>query len=150
MLAAVVHPPHRLLSDERLATMAAEGDGRAFSVLYARHEALLLRYCRSITGDSDDARDALQNAMLRALGALGRRRPDGLVRPWLFRIAHNESVNVLRRRRGEVRMAELEPTATAAGADERSVERETLREVVAEIVSLPARQRGALVLRELE
>jgi RNA polymerase sigma factor (sigma-70 family) len=146
----VVHPAHRLLTDERLAALAADGDERAFATLYRRHEAVLLRYCRSITGDRDDAGDALQNAMLRALGAITRKAPKGPVRPWLFRIAHNESINVLRRRRGEVRMADPEPNFTAAGADERTVEREALREVVAEIVRLPARQRGALVLRELE
>src|SRR4051812_29537622 len=138
------------MSDERLAALSATGDERAFAVLYRRHEAVLLRYCRSITGDFDDARDALQSSMLHALGAIARGGPKGQVRPWLFRIARNESISVLRRRRGEVRMAEPEPSVTAAGADERTLERETLREVVDEIVRLPARQRGALVLREVE
>src|SRR4051794_24684380 len=71
-LPGVVHPPHRLLTEERLAALAAEGDERAFGALYRRHEAVLLRYCRSITGDHDDAGDALQNAMLHALGAMTR------------------------------------------------------------------------------
>src|SRR4051795_11024523 len=103
------------MSDERLAALSAAGDERAFAVLYRRHEAVLLRYCRSITGDFDDARDALQSAMLGALGAIARGGPEGQVRPWLFRIARNESISVLRRRRGEVRMAEPEPSVTAAG-----------------------------------
>src|SRR4051794_17428830 len=135
------------MSDERLAALSATGDERAFAVLYRRHEAVLLRYCRSITGDFDDARDALQSSMLHALGAIARGGPKGQVRPWLFRIARNESISVLRRRRGEVRMAEPKPSVTAAGAAEGSGGRETVRGGGRGNVPPAARPRGALLPR---
>src|SRR3712207_23859 len=90
----------RLRADDRLAGQAARGDTDAFGVLYERHHQSLYRYCRSIVGDPDDAADALQSAMTRALAAIAVRNERAPVRAWLFRIAHNESVSVVRRRRG--------------------------------------------------
>jgi RNA polymerase sigma factor (sigma-70 family) len=121
-----LRPPNRKHSDERLAMLAGAGDESAFSALYARHESALLGYCRSITRDPEDARDALQTAMARAYAGLAGRLSDAPVRPWLFRIAHNESVNVLRRRRPDVPLIDgdlavvsaADETATRAAAHE--------------------------------
>ena len=89
----------RLLGDDRLARRAAEGDGQAFAALYQRHHQALYRYCRAILGNPEDAADALQNTMTAALRALPGERREIHVKPWLFRIAHNESITLLRRRR---------------------------------------------------
>ncbi len=89
----------RLSSDERLARLVSKGSERAFATLYRRHHQALYRYCRSIVRDEDDAQDALQSAMTRALVALRSQERDLAVRPWLFRIVHNEAVTILRRRR---------------------------------------------------
>ena len=96
--------PLRLLADERLARLAAAGSDRAFAVLYERHHQALYRYCRAIVRHEDDARDVLQTTMARALAALARGVPDAPMRPWLFRIAHNEAISVLRRRRPAVEL----------------------------------------------
>jgi RNA polymerase sigma factor (sigma-70 family) len=143
-----IQPPHRLLSDERLATLARAGDADAFTVLYARHEAALLGYCRSITRDPEDARDALQTALAHAYAGFDAKPPGAPVRAWLFRIAHNESVNVLRRRRSDVPLDDGDLSAASA-ADE-TVKRAAAHELLAEVARLPVRQRGALVLRELQ
>src|SRR4051794_16011428 len=112
-----VHPPSRMLSDERLAVLAGAGDDNAFSVLYSRHEKALLGYCRSITREREDARDALQTAMAGAYAGLAARPAGAPVRAWLFRITHNEAVNVLRRRRPEVPLSDGD-RAAASAADE--------------------------------
>src|ERR1700738_1467318 len=83
--------PLRLLSDERLAQLAGGGDAEAFAALYERYRTPLSRHCRSIVCDGGAARDALQSTMLQALRALQERTPTGRVRPWLYKIAHNES-----------------------------------------------------------
>src|SRR4051812_9137321 len=88
----------RMLGDDRLARRAAEGEEQAFAVLYQRHHQALYRYCRAILGNSEDAADALQNTMLAALRALPGEQRQIQVKPWLFRIAHNESISVMRRR----------------------------------------------------
>jgi RNA polymerase sigma factor (sigma-70 family) len=138
----------RFSSDERLARLVSQGSERAFAALYQRHHQALYRYCRSIVRDEDDAQDALQSAMARALVALRARERDLAVRPWLFRIAHNEAVSVLRRRRPTTALAEeLEP---ADGGVERTLEgRERLAALLADLQALPVRQRSALVMREL-
>jgi RNA polymerase sigma factor (sigma-70 family) len=137
-----------LSSDERLARLVSRGSTRAFAALYQRHHQALYRYCRSIVRDEDDAQDALQSAMVRALAALQARERDLAVRPWLFRIVHNEAISILRRRRLNTSLVEgLEP---ADGGVERTLEdRERFAQLIADLQSLAERQRGALVMREL-
>src|SRR6516225_3039383 len=137
-----------LSSDERLARLASKGSVRAYAVLYQRHHQALYRYCRSIVRDEDDAQDALQNAMTRALVALRAKERDLAVRPWLFRIAHNEAVSILRRRHPTALLTdELEP-ADPLAADILEG-RDRLATLVADLQALPERQRGALLMREL-
>jgi RNA polymerase sigma factor (sigma-70 family) len=137
-----------LSSDERLARLVSRGSTPAFAVLYQRHHQALYRYCRSIVRDEDDAQDALQSAMMRALAALQARERDLAVRPWLFRIVHNEAISILRRRRPNTSLVDgLEP---ADGGVERTLEdRERFAQLIADLQSLAERQRGALVMREL-
>src|SRR5215210_6002767 len=91
-------PLLRLASDARLARMAARGSSQAFSAIYERHHQEIYRYCRSILGNEHDARDALQNTMVKVLRALEGETREISLRPWLFRIAHNESISLLRRK----------------------------------------------------
>lgn len=141
----------RVRSDEQLARQAAKGDRRAFASIYARHHDALYRYCLTIVRNQDDARDVLQSVMANALAALTSSNPpvpDAPLRPWLFRITHNEAISALRRRRPT---AELSDEVVPRGVDlEATVEqRARLRQLVADLQSLPERQRGALVMREL-
>jgi RNA polymerase sigma factor (sigma-70 family) len=138
----------RLLSDDRLARRAIDGDERAFSAIYRRYHQSLYRFCLAIVGNSQDAQDALQNTMVKVLRALPGEQRRIELKPWLYRIAHNESIELLRRRRGT---EELDPELATAGsglADEVEL-RERLRRLVADLDRLPERQRGALVMREL-
>jgi RNA polymerase sigma factor (sigma-70 family) len=137
----------RLLGDDRLARRAAEGDNQAFAALYQRHHQALYRYCRAILGNSDDAADALQNTMAAALRALAGERREIRVKPWLYRIAHNESISLLRRRPPHAGLEEAVNVAAPSGAD--AATRERLRQLVADVRELPDRQRTALVMREL-
>ena len=88
-----------LHSDARLARRAATGDERAFATIYQRYHQDLYRFCLAILGNPEDAQDALQNTMVKALRALPGERREIQLKPWLYRIAHNESIDLLRRRR---------------------------------------------------
>jgi RNA polymerase sigma factor (sigma-70 family) len=136
------------MSDERLARMVAHGSERAFVTLYERHSQPLYRYCRSIVGNEADAQDALQSALAAALVALRRGARDAPLRPWLFRITHNEAVSLLRRRRPVVELTESHQP-TAPSVVEQALERERLTLLVSDLRELGDRQRGALVMREL-
>ena len=138
----------RALTDDQLGRLAARGDENAVAAIYERHHPALYRYCRSICRDPDDARDALQNTFVNAIRAIGDRGDHVPLKPWLFRIAHNESVSQIRRRRPH---EDLEDNPTPSGEDpeEDAETREELRQLVADLQELPERQRGALVMREL-
>ena len=140
-------PPGRLLGDERLAQEIGAGSERAFTTLFQRYHQQLYRYCRSLTGNDQDAQDALQSALTKALVALREGRRNAPVRPWLFRIAHNESITVIRARNPAAELpAEI---AGAAALSDSIEERERLATLMADLRELPEQQRGALVMREL-
>jgi RNA polymerase sigma factor (sigma-70 family) len=105
----------RTLSDELLAKLVGRGNGHAFGVLYERHHQALYRYCRSILRDEHDAQDALQSTMTRAYAALRARERDVSLRAWLFRIAHNESITILRKHGREL---ELDQSGLQAQAND--------------------------------
>lgn len=137
-----------VLSDERLARLAARGDQRASNALFARHQPGLTRYCRTILRNGADAEDATQNALVAAHRALEAGTVPMRVKPWLYRIAHNEAISLARLRRPaeELDEARLPPVADAAEAGEI---RRRLGQLMSDLRALTDRQREALVLREL-
>ena len=140
--------PLGLLGDARLTRLASRGDEGAFSAIFRRYNQPLYRYCRAITGNDEDAGDALQNTMIKAMRALPGEQRSIELKPWLFRVAHNEAVSVLRQRRPQ---APLEESADAAidGPEAGISEREEMRELMDDLHDLPGRQRAAVILREL-
>jgi RNA polymerase sigma factor (sigma-70 family) len=135
------------LGDDRIASLVAAGDQRAFAVLYKRHHQALFRYCNSMLGDREDAADALQNTMAAALRGLAGETREIRLKPWLFRIAHNECATMLRRRRPQVALDDALELAAPESSDAATHER--LRQLVADLGDLSDAQRGALVMREL-
>ncbi|MDX6726277.1 MAG: hypothetical protein QOK49_1082, partial [Baekduia sp.] len=91
----------RLQSDERLAELAVDGHEAAFAAIVDRYRPQLLRYCAGIVG-SGRAEDAVQQALINAHDALTRTTDVRHLRSWLYRIAHNASLNVLRSVRDDV------------------------------------------------
>lgn len=141
---------HVLLSalpDERLAKLAAQGSTPAFAVIYKRHHQDVYRYCQSVIGNEQDARDALQETMIKAMRALQGERRDIALRPWLFRIAHNESVTLMRKRRPSTSLESI--AELPATGDDADLARERVHELFDDLAHLTHRQRGALVMREL-
>jgi RNA polymerase sigma factor (sigma-70 family) len=138
----------KLLSDRRLSRLAAGGDTRAFAAIYERYQQPLYRYCQALLGNPQDAQDALQNAMVSVLRALPGEDREIELKPWLYRIAHNAALDLIRKRRP---MEELDPGALPAIGDvQASAEtRARLRSLVSDLRELPERQRGAIVMREL-
>jgi RNA polymerase sigma factor (sigma-70 family) len=143
-----VPAPVGMLGDDRLARLAGDGNERAFATLYARFHQPLYRYCNSMLRHEADAQDALQSTFASALVALRRGQRDAPLRPWLFRIAHNESISLLRKRRPTSELPET-MEAPALSVEAAAEERQRLSQLVADLQELPERQRGALVMREL-
>src|SRR6188472_493194 len=137
----------RLRREGALRSRAARGDAAAFAVVYERHHQDLYRYCRSILHHEQDAQDALQSTMTRAFAALQEEPRNFELRPWLFRIAHNEAITLLRRRRPADGLDEL--ATRDAPVEEQVSLRADLQRLQQDLAALPERQRAALVLREL-
>jgi len=119
-----------------------------FEAIFERYHQALYRFCLSILGNPEDAREALQNTMVKALRALPGERREIQIKPWLYRVARNESIDLLRGRR---RVSELDPELVASTGEpaEDAELRERLRTMLADLGELPERQRAALVMREL-
>ncbi len=143
-------PLLRTQSDERLATMAANGSDAAFEAIVARYWRTLVRHCAGIVGYAD-AEEAVQDALVRAHGALRRGGPEIRdLRAWLHVFAHNAALNVLRSR--STRPGPASPGCEPAdvSAPRPAEEREQLGELVAAIRALSDRERDAIVMHELE
>jgi RNA polymerase sigma factor (sigma-70 family) len=139
------------LSDEELARLTAAGSVPAFEVLHRRYGETLERYCRSILRRPEEAEEAAQTTMLNAYQALrgGRTRGSELrVKPWLFRIAHNQCLDALRRRRDLEELGDQEPSPHQEPAQHLD-SRAELGQLVDDLRTLGESQRSALVLREL-
>jgi RNA polymerase sigma factor (sigma-70 family) len=140
--------PGRLAGDERLARETGAGSDRAFTTLFQRYHPQLYRYCRGLTGNDHDAQDAVQVTFTKALVAMREGRRNAPLRPWLYRIAHNESISVIRSRNSLLvdLPADLE---ARQGVTDNFEDRERMATLLADLRELPERQRGALVMREL-
>jgi RNA polymerase sigma factor (sigma-70 family) len=135
-------------SDADLVDLVRTGDERAFEAIVNRFRPSLLRYCRRLVTDSL-AEDAVQETFVHAYHGIRRAECELRLRPWLYRIAFNVSVDVLRaeRWRSEVPMLgplEEEPPLHVL---ER---REYVGTVLSALLALPPRQRDALVLQAFD
>jgi RNA polymerase sigma factor (sigma-70 family) len=139
----------RLSSDERLCRRAAHGDSHAIAAIYRRYQQALYRYCLAILADPQDAQDALQNTMVKVVRALPHEQREIRLKPWLYRIAHNESVNILRARGGQAQPLSVELQAPGPEPAERAEQRARLGRLLIDLEDLPERQREALLMREL-
>ena len=97
--------PHRLESkiareDEHLLVAAAKkGDAAAFEELVSRYESKIFRLTMNITRNREDAEDAMQDAFLKSYSHLKNFQGDSRFYTWLVRIAANEALMRLRKRR---------------------------------------------------
>ena len=135
-------------SDSRLVDMTRAGNDRAFEAIVGRYKGALLRYCARILPDGR-ADDAVQQTFVNAYGALHGDTTPLALRSWLFGIAHNVSLNILRQRGSDHEPLEAHP-GTEEPAHATFERRERLRDVLAAVAALPPGQRDAIVLRELE
>jgi RNA polymerase sigma factor (sigma-70 family) len=138
----------RFATDERLVARAKRGDRRAFEAIFERYHQDLYRFCLTLVGSRQDAEDALQATMVKVLRSLPGERRQIRLRPWIYRVARNESIDMVRRRRETVAVVP-ERLASGPALAETAEARERLGRLIDDLGELPERQRAALVMREL-
>jgi RNA polymerase sigma factor (sigma-70 family) len=137
-----------LAGDERLVDQVRRGNEAAFEVIFERHGPAILAFCRHMLASPEEAEDAVQHTFAAAFRDLGRSRErEVALKPWLFAIARNRCISVLRARR-EQPVADPEQVATT-GLAEQVEQRAELRRLLADVGDLPEDQRAALLLSEL-
>jgi RNA polymerase sigma-70 factor (ECF subfamily) len=159
--------PHRLPStiardDEHLLVAAAKkGDAAAFEELVNRYENKIFRLTSNITGNHEDAEDAMQEAFLKAYAHLNNFQGDSRFYTWLVRIAANEALMRLRKRRpGQVSIDEpIESDGDLIPREiedwkpnpEREYAEAEIQKILADVIEkLEPDYRIVLVLRDLE
>lgn len=144
-------PLLRLQSDERLVTLARRGNQGAFEALVGRYQSRLLSFTRHMLGSKEDAEDVLQEVFAAAYNAmLADDRPIN-VRPWLYRIARNRSLNHLRKQQPiGVDSMDIHFADGGISTADRVHKREDFRHLMEDVGELPETQRTALLLREID
>jgi RNA polymerase sigma factor (sigma-70 family) len=144
-------PLLRLQSDERLIALTRRGQHAAFEALCSRYQSRLLSFCRHMLGSREDAEDVLQEVFAAAFNAVLADEREINVRPWLYRIARNRSLNHLRRASAVgVDSMDVHFADHGMSTGDRAIRRESFRELLADVHDLPETQRTALLLREID
>jgi RNA polymerase sigma-70 factor (ECF subfamily) len=148
-------------TDQQLVVRVQKGDKRAFDLLVLKYQykvhAIVARFIR----DSDEVRDVVQEAFIKAYRALPKFRGDSQFYTWLYRIAVNTAKNYLvaRSRRPPSSDVDLEDAPYYSGSDqlkdhsspENQLFRDQLEAVINQaIIELPEDLRTAVTLREYE
>jgi RNA polymerase sigma factor (sigma-70 family) len=144
-------PLLRLQSDERLIALIRRGNHHAFEALMSRYQARLLAFCRHMLGSREDAEDVLQEVFAAAFNAIQADERPLNVRPWLYRIARNRSLNHLRRVQ-PIGVDSMDVHLSEGGITtaDKVHKREEFRLLLGDVQTLPETQRTALLLREID
>lgn len=158
-------PPDSPEHERALLAATAAGDGVAFEELVSLFERRVLSLCQRLLGDREEARDAAQDVFLKVYQKAGSYSPEGRVYTWIYRIATNHCLNLVRRRKvvrflgfGEMGGTDDDDSATplfqprddAPSPADRAEARARWAATRKALDALPAQQRAALVLVRLE
>ncbi|HEX4115384.1 MAG TPA: RNA polymerase sigma factor [Solirubrobacteraceae bacterium] len=141
----------RLQSDERLIALIRRGQHAAFETLFSRYQSRLLAFCRHMLGSKEDAEDVLQEVFAAAFNAILADEREINVRPWLYRIARNRSLNHLRKASAiGVDSMDVHFADNGVSTADKVMRRESFRQLIGDVQELPETQRTALLLREID
>lgn len=145
------------MQDEMMLMRAKHGDSTAFEQLVTPHETKIWQVCYRMMGNIEDAKDAMQETMLKAWRSLDQYRADASLFTWLYRVAVSCCTDLLRKRKrhqGEsmeqLREDGFEPADATPGPaeiSEANEDRQLLRQALA---ALPEEQCTVLLLTAVE
>ena len=144
-------PLLKLKGDEQLIALVRGGNSGAFDIIVDRYQARLLGFCRQMIGSTEDAEDVLQEVFVNAYKAMLADNREINLRPWLYRIARNRSLNHLRKPKADAQESmDMVPMVDEGSTAEKVHNREEFRQLLNDVTKLPETQRAALLLREID
>ncbi len=142
------HEPRISPTDAGLVIAAQAGDSGCLGLLLERHRARLYAAALRVLGHSPEAEDAVHDTFLIALRHIGDLKDSGAVVGWLHMVLHRCCLRQLRRRRGEVLVAEVPDRPDEGASVEERLEKAALREWIWDALrKLPEPLRVAAMLR---
>jgi RNA polymerase sigma-70 factor (ECF subfamily) len=136
--------------EHNLVTRAQQGDREAFSELVRCHREGVINVVYRMCGDAGLAEDAAQEAFIRAWQHLASYQPRSPFRNWVYRIAANVALDVLRREKETVDVDAVPVAAPSPGPEAALIEKERAERIRQAVLALPPASRAVLVLREYE
>lgn len=137
----------RPVTDDELIARIASGDEAACRVLIERHLGAVIGFAQRMIGNRAEAEEIAQDAFLKLWMNAEKWEPGrAQAKTWLMRVASNQAIDRLRRRRGVTLDDVPEPASEAPSADNAMIEDERQAALVAAIEALPDRQRMAICL----
>jgi RNA polymerase sigma-70 factor (ECF subfamily) len=133
-------------TDGALVRRCCDGDRRAFEALVLRYERPVYNAALRMLHDREEARDVAQTVFLKVYEHLGEYDPSHKFYSWIYRIALNESINTLQRRRPRAPL-DLEMANGEPGPDEAIRDRQLSGGLAAAISALRVEYRAVIVLR---
>lgn len=144
------------MNESELIQAARGGDEAAFEQLVRLHEKKIYNLCLRMCGDREDAAEAAQDTFLALWRGLDSFREEAALSTWLYRLASNACIDLLRRNKRTVDGVSLDDEeqhfeiSDRAPTPEQHVERQETQKLVGEaLAALPPDYRQVLVLREL-
>ena len=139
-------------NETELVTRAQNGDRNAFSELVRTHAQGVLNVIYRMCGDMQIAEDAAQETFIQAWLRLSSYRPRTSLRNWLYRIAVNLAIDMLRKEKRILPDAveDLSLTDSEPGPEALAASSERMEMVQKAVLALPNASRAVLVLREYE
>lgn len=137
-------------TDAQLLAAHVQGETDAFGVLFSRHRDRLWAVALRTSGSPDDAADALQDAMVAAFRRAGSFRGEAAVTTWLHRIVVNACLDQHRRRKSRPTTTWIETLHEREHDHDDVANRELQIELERALSELPAEQRAAIVLVDVQ
>jgi RNA polymerase sigma-70 factor (ECF subfamily) len=133
-----------------LISRAQDGDREAFGELVSRYHTRVINVIYRMCWDNHLAEDAAQIAFIQAWQHLSDFRLHSTFRNWLYRIAVNAAMDILRHEKPSTDISELQIEEPAAKLEEQLEQKERARQVRLAVLALPEASRTVLILREYE
>src|ERR1700735_3353095 len=115
------------MRDSEVVASIVAGDPLGLAAAYDRYADPLLQYCRPLLNGPADAADAVQDAFVIAASRLDGLRDPSRLRPWLYAVARNEALRILRWKKGASALGEAPDVTDGSGDAAAESERADLR-----------------------
>ena len=138
------------LTDEQLVILIRDKDAQLFREIIQRYQSKLIRYVEYLVGDIDQAADIVQESLIKAFQNLQSFNTKKKFSSWIYRIAHNQAMNVVTRQKKHQSWDETVEVADSVDLEDDLIRQEIQLHTWACLAQMPIRYREPLSLYYLE